>query len=185
MKLTTSVGLAILLFQASPLQAIDNEPHGIGDAAFGMSIDEVKKHFPKVSPMVENQQELAYYTAGAKIPYKGLKSCKGVFLFFNNSFYQVAFDCSPRSAVEKVLTDEFGAPTTHCGGKNKHQTWVGEKSTVQMNCVNKGFNFGDNAMVAKAQAYIKHQQLKVRKKAAEGSATSGKKAAKKPAGKAD
>jgi len=185
MKLTTYVGLAILLFHASPLQAIDSEPHGIGDATFGMSIDEVKKHFPNAAPMVENQQELAYYTAGAKIPYEGLQNCKAVFLFFDDAFYQVAFDCSPRSAVEEVLTGKFGAPTTKCGGKNKHQTWVGEKSTVQMNCVNKGFNFGDNAAVAKAQAYIKHQQQEADKKAADSSAKPGEKAAGKPATKTD
>jgi hypothetical protein len=145
----TTLRSALLLLPfllPGPSYAFPNEPDGFGAARFGMTLDEIKKHFPELKPIGPAPQSssqspltLELYEIPSQ-PVLGIPNCSVRFYLANTVLYRVAFNCGGDPRVGAALKGRFGPASEELEG-NVH--WLSEERGVSVNPRDLQFSFTD------------------------------------------
>jgi len=138
--------VTVLVACPAAAPAFPNEPEGFEGARFGMSVEQVKKGFPKLelrkSTGKSMPREIVTYGL-AQASVLGLQPCEALLEFVTDKFFKVTFVCTKVDGVDATLETTFGAPSSRAANG---VFWLGQRGMVSLNPKSKQFAFMDRPL---------------------------------------
>lgn len=144
------------LLGAQGAAGFPHAPEGFRDAAWGMGVDRVRRHFPglqiREAPKSVEGFPLALETheiAGQSV--LGLNGCDVRFFFANDELYRIGFKCTGDGGLGEILRARYGEPTLEI---QPTLHWTSDTRAVSFRPTTGHFSFTDRIRDGAVQVAI-------------------------------